>query len=85
MARRMLLVLVILATAVPAQAQEVAIATAIAFTEGPTVDRDGTVYFTELVSQRILKLTPDGVRRLSSSTYQSSGPVRTRSTPMMCE
>ena len=26
----------------------------MAFTEGPTVDKDGTVYFTELLSQRII-------------------------------
>jgi gluconolactonase len=33
----------------------------LAFTEGPAVDRDGTVYFTELVQQKIMKLSPDGV------------------------
>ncbi len=37
------------------------IATTVAFTEGPVVDRDGNVYFTELVFQRIMKLTPKGV------------------------
>ena len=31
-----------------------------ALTEGPTVDRDGNVYFTELRSQRIYKLDPAG-------------------------
>ena len=41
--------------------QQAEIATALAFTEGPTVDRDGNVYFTELVFQRIMKLTPQGV------------------------
>ena len=46
------------------------IATAIAFTEGPTVDRDGNVYFTELVWQRILKLSPKGV--LSTFREQSN-------------
>ena len=35
-------------------AQEVEVAAAVAFTEGPTVDRDGNVYFTEVVSQRIM-------------------------------
>ena len=45
----------------PAAAQQAEIATAVAFTEGPTVDRDGNVYFTELVFQRIMKLTPQGV------------------------
>ncbi len=44
-----------------AAAQPATIATAVAFTEGPTVDRDGTVYFSEMVSQRILKLSPSGV------------------------
>jgi gluconolactonase len=42
-------------------AQQAEIATAVAFTEGPAVDRDGNVYFTEMVSLRIMKLTPDGV------------------------
>lgn len=42
-------------------AQQPEIATTVAFTEGPTVDRDGNVYFTELVSQRIMKLTPKGM------------------------
>lgn len=41
--------------------QQTEIATAVAFTEGPTADRDGNVYFTELVFQRIMKLTPQGV------------------------
>ena len=41
-------------------AQQPEIATAMAFTEGPTVDRDGNVYFTELVFQRIMKLDPKG-------------------------
>ena len=33
----------------------------MAFTEGPAVDRDGNVYFTEMVFERIMKLTPKGV------------------------
>lgn len=45
----------------PAAGQQPEIATALAFTEGPTVDRDGNVYFTELVFQRIMKLDPKGV------------------------
>jgi len=44
-----------------AAAQQVEIATSVAFTEGPAVDRDGTVYFTEMVAQRIMKLTAAGV------------------------
>ena len=44
-----------------AAAQVPEIATTVAFTEGPVADRNGDVYFTELVFQRIMKLTPDGV------------------------
>ena len=47
------------------------VATALAFTEGPTVDRDGTVYFTELVQQKIMKLSPEGV--LSTFRERSNG------------
>ena len=42
-------------------APEVETATTVAFTEGPAVDRDGTVYFTEIINQRIMKLGADGV------------------------
>jgi gluconolactonase len=42
-------------------AQQPAIAATVAFTEGPTVDREGNVYFTEMVFQRIMKLSPTGV------------------------
>ena len=31
----------------------------VAFTEGPTVDRDGNVYFSEMLTGRILKYTPE--------------------------
>ena len=44
-----------------ATAQQPEIATAVAFTEGPAVDRDGNVYFTEMVWQRIMKLSANGV------------------------
>jgi gluconolactonase len=44
-----------------AAAQATEIATTVAFTEGPVADRDGNVYFTELVFQRIMKLTPQGL------------------------
>ena len=44
-----------------AASQPTEIATTVAFTEGPVADRDGNVYFTELVFQRIMKLTPQGV------------------------
>jgi len=41
--------------------QQVEIATTVAFTEGPAVDRDGNVYFTDIINQRIMKLGADGV------------------------
>lgn len=44
----------------PLAAQEPEIATTLTFTEGPTVDTDGSVYFTEIITQRIIKLGPDG-------------------------
>jgi gluconolactonase len=44
-----------------AAGQQPEIATAVGFTEGPAVDRDGNVYFTEMVFQRIMKLDPKGV------------------------
>lgn len=37
------------------------VATALSLTEGPAVDREGNVYFTEILTQRILKLGSDGV------------------------
>ena len=55
----------------PLAAQEVEIAATVAFTEGPTVDRDGNVYFTETISQRIMKLSTDGVL----STYRDHSNV----------
>ncbi len=54
-----------------AGAQQPEIATALAFTEGPAVDRDGNVYFTEMVFQKIMKLTPAGV--LSTFREHSNG------------
>ncbi len=43
-----------------ALAAEVEIATIVAFTEGPTVDAAGAVYFTDTQNSRILKLEPGG-------------------------
>jgi len=37
------------------------VATTVAFTEGPTVDAQGNVFFSEIIGQRIMKLSPDGV------------------------
>ncbi|MFN7934647.1 MAG: SMP-30/gluconolactonase/LRE family protein [Bryobacteraceae bacterium] len=39
---------------------EATAATITAFTEGPTADKDGNIYFTEHIHQQILKMTPDG-------------------------
>jgi gluconolactonase len=44
-----------------ARAQEPEIATMVSMLEGPVVDRDGTVYFTDVLAQRIMKYTRDGV------------------------
>ena len=49
------------APAAPAPTSVMDTATTIAFTEGPAVDRDGNVYFTELVFQRIMRLSAAGV------------------------
>jgi gluconolactonase len=65
----MLVMCLLTPSLVAAQAPE--IATTVAFTEGPTVDRDGNVYFTEIISQRIMKLGVDGVL----STYREKSNV----------
>ena len=63
--RRLVLVIALslVAISIPtvAAAQAPEIATAVAFTEGPAIDRDGNVYFTEMVTQRIMKLSASGV------------------------
>jgi gluconolactonase len=53
--------LIVLVPARPAVSQTPEVATSVAFTEGPAVDRDGNVYFTELVGQRIMKLSAKGL------------------------
>lgn len=40
---------------------QVEVATTVAFTEGPAVAADGSVYFTDIINQRIMKLGADGV------------------------
>jgi gluconolactonase len=42
----------------------VEVATSVAFTEGPTVDAQGNVYFSDTTNSRIFKLSPDGVRTI---------------------
>jgi gluconolactonase len=59
--RLMLIALCLLTAARPAHAQAVLRAAEVpALTEGPTVARDGTLYFTELRGQKIYKLSRDG-------------------------
>jgi gluconolactonase len=55
----------ILAVALPpllvaAQEDAATAATIVAFTEGPAVDAEGSVFFTETTSHRIMKLSPGG-------------------------
>ena len=45
----------------PEAAPPLETATTVAFTEGPTVDRDGNVYFTDIINQRIMKLDAKGM------------------------
>jgi gluconolactonase len=57
--------------AVGAAQEQIEVAASVAFTEGPAVDREGNVYFTEIMSQRIMKLGIDGV----VSTYREHSNV----------
>ena len=66
-----LLIVLVLAAALSASAQEIQIATTLSFTEGPAVDRAGNVYFTDLITQRIMKLGTDGVL----STFRENSNV----------
>jgi len=52
-------------------AQDPGIAAVISFTEGPTVDKDGNVYFTDIPTQRILKLDNSG----KLSTFRENSNV----------
>jgi gluconolactonase len=54
-----------------AAAQQPDIAATVAFTEGPAVDPQGNVYFTDLINQRIMKFGTDGVL----STYRENSNV----------
>ena len=48
-------------THAPAMArQQLEVATVVSFLEGPTADRAGNVYFSDIVSQRIMKLSTTG-------------------------
>ena len=58
---RIVVTLVVLTLTLSAAEPRAEVATTVAFTEGPTVDREGNVYFTETTSQRIMKLSTAGV------------------------
>ena len=55
--------------------------TTLVFTEGPAVNADGTVYFSDMENNRILMLSPDGVRsvfrepsgRTNGNTFDRQG------------
>ena len=55
----------------------VEVAATISFTEGPTVDADGAVYFTDLRGAgRILKMDPDGtVTTFREPSYRANGLI----------
>src|SRR5262249_46734410 len=57
---RILILLAAFSAYSAAPAQEAEVATIVAFTEGPTADASGNVYFTETTFERIMKLSPDG-------------------------
>src|SRR5262245_5485064 len=49
-------------------------ATWVAFTEGPAVDSDGTVYFSDIIDNRIMRLAPDGTRSiLREPSHRTNG------------
>jgi gluconolactonase len=58
--RSLLVLSCLLVSPAVAQEPEVEVATIVAFTEGPTVDAEGNVYFTEVRNNRILKLQTNG-------------------------
>ena len=52
--------LAVVLVTVPTATQQLEIATSVSMLEGPTVDRDGNVYFTDILMQRIMRLGRDG-------------------------
>lgn len=50
------------ALGLPGDSNPPSIATWVAFTEGPAVDSDGTVYFSDIINNRIMRLETDGTR-----------------------
>lgn len=57
---------------VPAVAQQVKPAITIAWAEGPTADADGNVYVSDVRSNRIMKMAPDGT--LSTFRFPANNP-----------
>ncbi|MDA1049392.1 MAG: SMP-30/gluconolactonase/LRE family protein [Planctomycetota bacterium] len=65
----------------PSGTAEVTTATSLAFTEGPAVHADGTVFFSDIENNRIMKLAPDGTRsvfrepsgRTNGNTFDQQG------------
>lgn len=65
----------------PDGVQPVTTVTALAFTEGPAYHADGSVYFSDIENNRILKLAPDGTRsvfrepsgRTNGNTFDQQG------------
>ena len=60
MRRPVFAALAVVLVTVPTATQQLEIATSVSMLEGPTVDRDGNVYFTDILMQRIMRLGRDG-------------------------
>jgi len=72
-----LFVFCLLLQTLPCRAEEEVLPlTAVSFTEGPAVDAEGNVYFTDLYSSRILKYTPDkGLEVFRKESNRANGMV----------
>ena len=57
--KALILAAIVLLT-VSGAAQDLEIATSVSMLEGPAVDRDGNVYFTDVLTQRIMRFSKDG-------------------------
>ncbi len=65
----------------PTGTLEAKAATSLAFTEGPAVHADGTVFFSDIENNRIMRLAPDGTRsvfrepsgRTNGNTFDQQG------------
>jgi gluconolactonase len=59
--KAVLLFAAVVLSAIAGSTQDLQVATAVSMLEGPTVDREGTVYFTDIITERIMKFTQNGV------------------------